>query len=161
MTETTPFPFQKRRIAFRMSEHTNEPDRIELHVMKEWCRSGWYASNSSLPPLAWGKSVVSATLELMIVHSKQRSTVPTQYHSTVRKSKFHANMAKSAFRNHNCGGSCACTNTLHPFVDNSEFFECGLSRLCIEGLSLHGNTRKGSNTAPLLHFGSRRTQRKN
>ena len=26
---------------------------------------------------------------------------------------------------------------------------------------MHGNTRKGSNTAPLLHFGSRRTQRKN
>lgn len=35
MMETTPFPFQKRRIAFRMSEHTNEPDRIELHAMKE------------------------------------------------------------------------------------------------------------------------------
>lgn len=78
MIKTTPFPFQKRRIAFRMSEHTNEPDRIELHIMKEWCRSGWYAPNSSLPSLAWGKSVVSTKLELMIVHSKQRSTVPTQ-----------------------------------------------------------------------------------
>ena len=26
---------------------------------------------------------------------------------------------------------------------------------------MHGNTRKGSNTAPLLHFGPRRTKRKN
>lgn len=85
---------------------------------------------------------MSTKLGLMIVHSKQRSTVPTKYHSTVRKSKFHVNKAKNAFRYQNCGGSCACTSILYPFVDNSEFFEYGLFCLCIGGLSLHGNTQE-------------------